>query len=389
MKQRISGQVPGTQIMRGEASESRYDITEKFRNAARSKGYELLELPLFQPAGTYIGEVLPSRYGWQVGQVLLNVFDPPFRSVELAYELTKPTTLAMKMFGMDMGRFCYAPGRVVRIEEGATSEGRPRMIEFSQLGIENFVLPPIPGNIEAIDTFLQFVRDLEVPAKVRVSSVELFRKILTDGKATEQQQIVIKGLLDKNEMGALNDYLQGQGLNSGLKEKIFAMSGISGDLDTAATEVKKLFPEYREINGDLGLFVQLAKDAGIYDSIALDQKAQRGLLFYTKMGFQGDINGSGECMGGGDYTIKANGEPVKGSGFGIGLERLEAVLEKVGAYKGPNSRFLVIGTEAEKVFSEAAGLRKGAKVAETYIGALDAAVEKYADNKNLKIIQVK
>ena len=389
MKQRISGPVPGTQILRGQASERRYRTIDKFRNVAKKRGYELLELPIFQPAGTFIGDVVPKRYGWQVGQVILNVFDPPFRSVELAYELTKPTTQTMKMFGMEVGRFAYAPGRVVRIEENATNEGKPRLIEFRQLGIENFVLPPIPGNIEAIDTFVGFVKDLNVPAKVRISSVDLLRKILTDGKASKKQQIVIKGLLDKNEMGALDDYLQSQGLNGRLKDRIFAMSEIGGDLDTAVKEVKKKFPEYSGIISDLTLFSELAKDVNIYDSIDLDQKAQRGLLFYTKMGFQGDINNSGECMGGGDYTIKVEGKNIVGSGFGIGLERLESVMDGIKGYRKQNNRYLVVGTKANKVLSKAASMRQKANVAETYIGKLDDKVQKYAKDKVLEVVQVK
>ncbi len=390
---KITGPVPGTYGITGENYRTRKAIIDMFEKNAQSFGYEPIELPTLYPSGTFVGKVVPRRYGNLVARVTTQ-FDAPNQLLELAYELTKPVALMMVQASlnqelMTQGRFAYS-GTAFRMEDPEKlANARERYIAFRQLGIENFTSDPVTGAAEAIAIYIEFLRKLSLNGSVRIANTELMRNVLNDNGVNNYQRTAITALIDEGKIRELEGYILQQQLGEELIGAVKTVLKLNKNPNAAIKDIRREFPSFASVAFDLEMLVDLLNEAQILDRVAMDQSAQRGLAFYNKFGFQGDISDSREVMGGGDYKIEVN-TPQKGAieltgtGFGIGLERLESVvpeLELGGAAQG----ILVYGDK--KIDTWRALLsrqRDGARV-EAFVGTQEQARE-YAKLRGLTTI---
>ena len=379
---KIPGPVPGTYGMMGNEYRQRQRIVGAFEQAAGSYGYEPIELPPFYPSGTYIGKVIARKDGGLVGKVVTQL-DSPNQLVELAYELTMPVAMILlEASSGDVsgvrGRFFYN-GAAFRMEDPEKiANARERYIAFRQLGIENLTSGPVEGVAESIALYIEFLAGLNLSGTVRIANVELMRNILDDYRVTEYQRTAVIKLMEERKILALEGYLCQQGFPNELMETIKKVLQISTSPVEAIGELRSDFQKYSSVADELEQLVDLLNVVGAAKFISIDQSAQRGLAFYKKFGLQGDVEGSREVMGGGDYVIDVpvSGKSIVigGSGFGIGLERLETEYAKAADPPiAETQRVLLFGTDVKKVLRAQRTERDTGRSVETFFGPEDDA----------------
>ncbi len=222
-----------------------------------------------------------------------------------------------------------------------------RLREFHQMGIEIFGTNNMMADAEVIGFASDFLNSLGLhDLELRINSIgcpecrETYRQALRDFLKDKYDDLcdTCKGRYDRNPMRILD-------CKSPVCQEL--SKGAPYMLDYLCEDCKIAFDDLKK-NLD-AMEIPYIIDPGIV----------RGLDYYTKTAFEfvtNQIGAQGTVCGGGryDYLIEQiGGPPIPGVGFGLGIERLQLLLEASGgAIPKPDNLdvFVAVMGERAKIF---------------------------------------
>lgn len=361
----------GTRDFLPDEMEARAEIEGRMREAARRFGYRPVRTPAFEEL-----ELFTLRSGPGIVNEMYTFEDKGGRALALRPELTAPV---LRMF-VNEARVLPKPLRWYYVDDCFRYE-RPqkgRYRQFWQFGAELIGVDSAGADAEVILLADAALRAAGVEYELKVGHLALLRSLLAD--LDEAARRTVMGLLDKREMDALADALEGIG-RPDLLEALAALA--------AATTLDEAFA----VTGALPAEGRLRELTALLDATEIPYSLNfgivRGLDYYTGMVFEGfaqNLGAENQIVGGGAYRLAHlfGGEETPSCGFAIGFDRVMVALGEVAVE--PRTVVAVLSTpegasaafRAASAF-RAAGVRTELDLSGRGLGAQMARAAKSAD----------
>ena len=291
--------------------------------------------PLDTPALEY-SEVLLGKYGDEGDKLLFRFRDHGDRDVALRYDLTVPLARVVAMnAGLALPFKRYQIASVWRAEK----PGRGRFREFAQCDADIIGAEGAPAEVEILAVGQAILRALGVSSfTLRINHRGVFDALLDlmgvegrDGRAAVVRTI---DKIEKIGREGVCSVLEGAGLGVG------AMAALNTFLDMPAGDLEAARGLFGEAGAaavdELSATLELAREAGAGEHLAVDLRIARGLDYYTGLIYEttlGDLPGVGSVMSGGRYDglMGMFGAPPHAAvGISLGVDRLYAALVELG-----------------------------------------------------------
>jgi histidyl-tRNA synthetase len=316
----------------------RRNLVEKVETVFRSYGF----VPIDTPALEY-AEILLGKGGGETEKQIYRFADNGGRDVALRFDLTVPFARFLAEHRAEL----FLPFKryhIAKVWRGENAQ-RGRYREFTQCDFDTVgsdspaadfeILLMMRNTLKTIgagDVTIHvnhrglFNRFLE-KIGVRDKSADILRTVDKLAKIGKEETLSLLGeITEKDKACNIIDYIEP-------KENFDA---------TLAAITKAAGGECQE-SERLSLIRRFMIDTGSEDSFTLDPSITRGLDYYTGIVYETFLNklpGIGSVCSGGRYDDLAGlymKEQVSGVGSSIGLDRLIAALESLGALKGQGS----------------------------------------------------
>lgn len=284
------------------------------RSIAEGHGYGEIQTPAFENL-----ELFTIKSGEDVIEEIYSFQDKGGRNLALRPELTAPVLRAYVNECAVMTkplRFYYF-GNCFRYERPQKARYR----EFWQFGIELIGSESYLADAEVILIAYEIMRQLNLDFELRIGHVGLLRHLL-EGIEEEQASKIMR-LIDKEDTGELEEFINHIGLPQNLKESIYSLIELSG-----GREILNKTAEYVP-NFD---FTYLKNLCDVLDSMnieySLDFGIARGLDYYTGVVFEGyartGLGAQSQICGGGSYRLAHlfGGGDTPSTGFALGFDRI-------------------------------------------------------------------
>lgn len=368
-------------------------------------------LPLETPAVEYLDVLTGSDAGDEASQSIFTVSNPEQEALGLRFDLTVPLARVIAQYKQDLTR-PFRRYQVASVWRGdKPDKGRYR--EFMQFDLDSVGTRPPLADTEIIAGMCDTLAALGVPSyRVRYSSRQVLNVLLAFAGIPQTRAADVFRVLDKLDkvglekvkaelregyVDASGDPIRGLGLEAAQVAKIeqyLSIPAVSRDATLAALE--DLFGDTEGAAEALGIVGDIHRHLGALgygdDQVALDPSIARGLAYYTGPVFEAilpDAPQFGSVFGGGRYdglVARFSGEAVPAVGASIGVDRLLAALEHLGALAAPRSTARVLVTRMDHsldgaYFAIAYELRRAGINTELYLGNAKAVGKqlKYAD----------
>jgi len=331
---------------------ARRGLMEVLERVFRASGF----VPIDTPALEY-AEVLLGKGGGETDKQTYRFRDNGDRDVALRFDLTVPFARFMAAHADEL----YLPFRryhMAKVWRGENTQ-RGRYREFVQCDFDIVGVDSSSADADILLLIADAISALDVGGfSIRVNHRGIFNRFLASCGAAGSSVAVLR-LVDKLEKigpEEVRSQLEAEiGPDSARKvlEFITAGAGAEGGFEATLSKMETLAGGPAEDTKRLRDIWLDAREAGIAGSVVLDPSITRGLDYYTGVVFETSLSAMPEigsiCSGGrydelaGLYTKKR----LPGVGASIGLDRLLAALEHLGALKGAQgyTRVLVLDVE--------------------------------------------
>lgn len=306
----------GTRDFLPEEMEKRRAIERELRRIVESYGYREVATPTFEHS-----ELFKIKSGEGIIEEMYVFRDKSDRELALRPELTAPI---MRFFVNECSsmpkpiRFYYF-GNCFRYER--PQKGRYR--EFWQFGVELIGSDSYLADAEVISLANTMLKSLKIDFELHIGHVGILRETLSflGDKASN-----VMRLIDKGDEEALENYLNGIGVNEKMKEKIKSIVNLKGGKEILGEAKKLTNYNFESIEKLLDLLEYLGIEYTLNLGIA------RGLDYYTGIVFEfyaKDLGAQKQICGGGSYELAQlfGGIKTPATGFAIGFDRICELLE--------------------------------------------------------------
>ena len=402
-----------------EAAELRQSqaMLAKIREVYERYGFEPLETPAFEYTDA-LGKFLPDQDRPNEGVFSLQDEDEQWLS--LRYDLTAPLAryVAENFDKLPKPFRRYATGSVYRNEK----PGPGRFRQFTQFDADTVGAESIAADAEMCMLAADTLEALGIPRGqyvVKVNDRRILDGLLEEadlaGAENAGRRLIVLRAIDKLDRLGLDgvrqllgpgrkdesgDFTKGAGLSPTAIEKIAAF--VSGAEVPSASGVGVAGKDA------LDAIETLVRAAGYGpDRVKLDTSVVRGLEYYTGPVFEAELlipvtNEDGQpvrfgSVGGGgrydDLVARFTGQKVPATGFSIGVSRLQAALNLIGAAKsttlGPVVVLVMDKDQLAHYQKLVTALRDADIRAEMYLGSSGMKAQmKYADKRGAPVVVI-
>ncbi len=331
--------------------------------------------PIDTPALEYY-ELLGGKYGEEGEKLMYRFEDQGGRQVALRYDLTVPLTRVVASYPELPKPFKrYQVANVWRAEN--TQKGRFR--EFTQCDVDIIGVQSLIADAEVVATMAAAFNSLEVgEVLVKFNNREIIDQVLKESGLTDNQVVSFLRTIDKL------DKVGEQSVAQMLTEQGFKLS-----LDEYRSEMNKQAKEF------VAEFENYLSGFGV-TNFEFDPSLARGLDYYTGTVFEFVLKKNpefGSIAGGGRYDKligKSSGKDIPAVGCSIGLDRLFAALQDLGAIAPQTAAEVIIFNLDKKLTSDylnmATNLRNAGLDVEFYYEPVKMDKQfKYAESKNMQV----
>lgn len=362
----------GTRDFGPEEMGKRRYVEGVLRKTAETFGYKEIATPTFEHA-----ELFTERSGEDVKNEMYIFKDKGGRDLSLRPELTAPT---MRFYAAELRHLpkpikVYYFGNCFRYER--PQSGRFR--EFWQFGAEIIGGDVQGSDADIIAMAVSSLRNAGLTEfTTRIGHLGILRGLLEAMGISGEKQSQCMHFIDKGELDALFDLLEGEGSPGGEAGKIKALiemeksSELGEEVQNLVKGYEKVENALEELKTSLGLIMSLG-----VDSYIIDLGIARGLDYYTGMVFEIDVPSLGaekQVCGGGAYELAElfGTAKINSTGFAIGFDRVMMALENKDQkipVEGITAYIIPLGGEARTAALElAAELRKNNISCDTALG---------------------
>lgn len=289
------------------------------RSVAERYGYGEIQTPVFENL-----ELFTIKSGEDVIDEIYSFQDKGGRDLALRPELTAPVLRAYvnEYAVVTKPLRLYYFGDCFRYERPQKARYR----EFWQFGIELIGSESYLADAEVILIAYEIMRELNLDFELRIGHVGILRHLL-EGVEEEQASKIMR-LIDKEDMGGLEEFINQIGLPQNLKESIYSLIETSGGRETLE-KTAEFVPNFD--------FTYLKNLCDVLDSMkieySLDFGIARGLDYYTGVVFEGyarsGLGAQSQICGGGSYRLAHlfGGGDTPSTGFALGFDRIADICE--------------------------------------------------------------
>lgn len=313
------GKPRGTRDLFPEEMERRRYFESIMRSVAERYGYGEIQTPVFENL-----ELFTIKSGEDVIDEIYSFQDKGGRDLALRPELTAPVLRAYvnEYAVVTKPLRLYYFGDCFRYERPQKARYR----EFWQFGIELIGSESYLADAEVILIAYEIMRELNLDFELRIGHVGILRHLL-EGVEEEQASKIMR-LIDKEDMGGLEEFINQIGLPQNLKESIYSLIETSGGRETLE-KTAEFVPNFD--------FTYLKNLCDVLDSMkieySLDFGIARGLDYYTGVVFEGyarsGLGAQSQICGGGSYRLAHlfGGGDTPSTGFALGFDRIADICE--------------------------------------------------------------
>ncbi len=290
----------------------------------------------------------------------------------------------------------YAIGPVWRYER--PSEMRWR--EFWQMDVDVVGVADPIADTEVLAVAVDSLRAIGFKGfKIRLNDRRLLEALVeVSGLPMERYPEAFRAVDKRGKIGdeGVLEELDKIGASRESSQRLLDLTSIKGAPSEVISKAKELVEEIKkglDACEALSSIVEYAKGYGIAGDIVVDLGLARGLDYYTGPVFEVYAEGfenEGSIAGGGRYDELIEifgGEPTPMTGVSLGLDRLVALLERIGVFEGINLAprvYVVSASESvrPKAIEVAQQLRRAG--VSTDMDLLSRGMRKQLDNANTK-----
>lgn len=321
-----------------DAETARKSIIGTLENGFRLHGFAPIDTPMLEYT-----EVLLGKGGGETDKQIYRFEDNGGRDVALRFDLTVPFARYMAAHRAEL----YLPFKryhIAKVFRGENTQ-RGRYREFMQCDFDIVGTDCASADFEILLLIVRSLESLQVPAiDIHIAHRGIFNRLLDRLNIQEHSAEVLRRVdklkkIGRNQTHALlvelmpaeaadeiMSYIHAEGGNAAVLETITALAGGPDENTERLSQV-----------------LRFAEDLGIQDSVVLDPSITRGLDYYTGIVYESflrDLPEIGSVCSGGRYNDLASiytKEHIPGVGASIGLDRLIAGLEELGALKNTSA----------------------------------------------------
>lgn len=290
-----------------EAKRKRDYVVRKLTSVFELFGFEPLETPTLESAGLLLG-----KYGSEADKLVYTFEDQGKRKVGLRYDQTVPTARILYQYQATLPKFFrrYQIQNVFRAEK--PQKGRFR--EFTQCDIDIFGSTSALADAEIIAaTYFSFKAVGYPQIKISINDRQTLFKYLEPFKTSAVSVMSLIQTVDKLEKIGTDKVVE-ELVKKGLNDK---------NAKAALSSISSATP-----SGNLNEIIEYSKSLGVPPEVLLFQPTlARGLDYYTGMIFEVSVPGyeAGSCGGGGRYDKlidQLGGVDVPAVGIAFGFDRM-------------------------------------------------------------------
>ncbi|WP_456471766.1 histidine--tRNA ligase [Methanocaldococcus sp.] len=305
----------GTRDFTPEEMKKRRYIENKLREVFESYGYEEILTPTFESF-----ELIAKKTGEEIRKQLYVFKDHGGRELALRPEMTSPVV----RFYLNELKNLQKPLRLYYFANCFRYE-RPqagRFREFWQMGCELIGCKRELADAEVLNLAMDGLEKINVKYELHVGHLGVLKGVLEKFKISEEEEVKIRRLIDKEDYEGLERYLT-QILDEDKKNLIFEILKFKGgrEILDELREILKDFPKSLEAIKNLDKILEYT-----YNKYVINLGIARGLDYYTGMVFEiYGKKGAKQICGGGRYDnlIESfGGESVPAVGFAYGFDRV-------------------------------------------------------------------
>jgi histidyl-tRNA synthetase len=328
----------------------RRGLVEKIEISFRSFGL----VPIDTPALEY-AEILLGKGGGETEKQTYRFTDNGGRDVALRFDLTVPLArfIALHQGEITLPFKRYHIAKVWRGEN--TQRGRYR--EFTQCDFDIVGSHSAAADFEILLLMRNTLLSLGADVSISLNHRGLFNRFLGHIGVPEKSAEILRAV-DKLAKAGRDETAQSLAELTGADqaEKILGFIAPGDDFGETLDRLIRLSGGDSPESERLRLLRRYMIDSGTEASFVLDPSITRGLDYYTGVVFETFLTGLpgiGSVCSGGRYDNLAGlytKENITGVGASIGLDRLVAALESLGAFSGPRAyaRAAIAGVKTEE-----------------------------------------
>ncbi len=228
---------------------------------------------------------------------------------------------------------------------------RGRYREFWQAGFELFGSDYPESDIEILNIAYDLMGKLGFTEfKIKIGHIGVLRSFFSVIKIPDELQDTILGLLDKREMGKIEEIMKENNIPENAVKLFYNILNLKGkEYTTIINQLNNLLSEYPEVLGEVEKFtiiLQLLSKLDIFKKIEVDMSLARGLEYYTGLIFEIFVEGLDIAVGGGGRYDKLvelfGGEHTPAVGFAAGIDRLIIAMDERNLFRKPLEKKILI-----------------------------------------------
>ncbi|MDR2158947.1 MAG: histidine--tRNA ligase [Treponema sp.] len=326
--------LPAAEIVRRE-------LVEKVEASFRSCGF----VPIDTPALEY-AEILLGKGGGETEKQIYRFKDNGGRDVALRFDLTVPFARFVALHQGEIP-FPFKRYHIAKVWRGENTQ-RGRYREFTQCVFDIVGSESPAADFEILLMMRDALSAAGAEVTIRLNHRGLFNRFLSVLDIREKSVDVLRTVdklakAGRDETLALLSELAG----SGKARRVLEYIGAGGGKEAGQDAFDETLRVMTDLSGGasaeserLALLRRFMIDAGMEDGVILDPSITRGLDYYTGVVFETFLDGLpeiGSVCSGGRYDNLAglySGRQITGVGSSIGIDRLVAGLESLGAIRG-------------------------------------------------------
>lgn len=310
-----------------DENRSRIIIRKRLTDLLESFGYAGIETP-----GIEYFDVFGRDIGTTPSKELYKFFDRDGNTIVLRPDFTPAVARAAATYFNDEKRplRLFYDGNVY--QNNKSYQGRLR--ESSQIGAELIGISSLDADAEILT---MIVRMFEASGlqdfQISVSHSHIFEALLTEAGFDEDEEEVVRDLIENKNFFGLEEYLGQKGISTELEE-LFSLLGPAYEPMENWEHLLKKTEKFPEIHADLHYLQELYKLLTVYgveNHIAFDLGQISTFTYYTGIIFTGYTFGTGEpLVRGGRYDklLSNFGADAASIGFAFTLDQLMMALER-------------------------------------------------------------
>jgi histidyl-tRNA synthetase len=330
--------LPAAEIVRRE-------LIEKIEASFRSCGF----VPIDTPALEY-AEILLGKGGGETEKQIYRFTDNGGRDVALRFDLTVPFARFVALHQGELP-FPFKRYHIAKVWRGENTQ-RGRYREFTQCDFDIVGSESPAADFEILLMMRDALAAAGAEVTIRLNHRGLFNRFLSVLDIREKSVDLLRAVdklakIGRDETLALLAGLAGDEKARMTLEYIGAGDRVREEGKTGAAAFDETLALMTALSGGLSaesarlaLLRRFMIDAGMADSVILDPSITRGLDYYTGVVFETFLDALpeiGSVCSGGRYDNLAglySGKEITGVGSSIGIDRLVAGLESLGAIPG-------------------------------------------------------